>query len=206
MKRFAAFMCLFACVAVAQDRMPPIPADKLTPEQKKAQEMLASTPRGTAGNAGPFVPLLRSPELMNRLQAVGEYLRFKNSIPQELVEMSILTVARFWTQQYEWNAHYPLAVKAGLKTDAANAIAEGRRPAGLSDDEQMVWDFSNELLNNKNVSDATYARVAKRFGEQGVVDLAGLSGYYQTLAIVMSVARTPAQADSAIPTLLPYRR
>jgi len=203
MKRFAAFL-LLSGFALAQDRMPPIPADKLTPDQKKAQELLAATPRGNAGNSGPFVPLLRSPELMNRLQAVGEYLRYKNSIPQELVEMSILMAARFWTQQYEWNAHYPLAVKAGLNPDAAKAIAEGRRPAGLSEDEQMVWDFSNELLNNKYVSDATYARVSKRFGEQGVVDLAGLTGYYQTLAIIMSVAQTPAGASSA-PVLTPYR-
>jgi 4-carboxymuconolactone decarboxylase len=203
MKRFAAFL-LLSGFALSQDRMPPIPADKLTPDQKKAQELLAATPRGNAGNSGPFVPLLRSPELMNRLQAVGEYLRYKNSIPQELVEMSILMAARFWTQQYEWNAHYPLAVKAGLNPDAAKAIAEGRRPAGLSEDEQMVWDFSNELLNNKYVSDATYARVSKRFGEQGVVDLAGLTGYYQTLAIIMSVAQTPAGASSA-PILTPYR-
>lgn len=198
-------MCLAAGAATAQDRMPPIAAGKLSPAQKKAQELLAATPRGNNGNAGPFVPLLRSPELMNRLQAVGAYLRFNNSIPQELVEMSILITARNWTQQYEWNAHYPLALKAGLKAEAANAIGEGRHPAGLSADEEMIWDFDQELLHNKNVSNTTYARVAKRFGEQGVVDLTGLAGYYSTLAMIMSVAQTPAQGNSTAPVLMPFR-
>ena len=201
-----ALITLTAGMAAAQDRMPPIAADKLTPAQKKAQELLAATPRGNAGNAGPFVPLLRSPEFMNRLQAVGEYLRFNNAVPQKLVEMSILMAARLWTQQYEWNAHYPLALKAGLKTEIANAIAEGRRPSGMSDEEEMIWDFNTELLTNKSVSDATYARVVQKFGEQGVVDLTGLTGYYQTLAMVMTVARTPAQATSSAPALMPYRK
>ncbi len=108
--------------------MPPIPADKLTPAQKKAVELLVATPRGAAGPTGPFIPLLRSPELMNRLQAVGEYLRFHNSVPQKLVEMTTIMAARQFAQQYEWDAHYPLALKAGLSADTANAIAAGRRP------------------------------------------------------------------------------
>ena len=194
-------VAVLAISAAAQDRMPPIPADKLTPAQKKSAELLAATPRGAAGAGGPFVPLLRSPELMDRVQAVGEYLRFHNSVPQKLVEMAILMTARQWTQQYEWNAHHPLAVKAGLKADIAAAIAAGSHPDGMADDEDMVYNFVSEMLENHSVSDPTYARVLAKFGERGVVDTAGLVGYYATLAGILNVARSPAQSDSTAPKL-----
>jgi 4-carboxymuconolactone decarboxylase len=190
-----------SAAAWAQDRLPPIPADKLTPAQKKSVELLAATPRGAAGGGGPFVPLLRSPELMNRVQAVGEYLRFNNSLPQKLVEMAILMTARQWTQQYEWNAHHPLALKAGLKPEVALAIASGRHPEGMGDDEEMVYNFVSELLENKSVSDPTYARLLAKFGEQGVIDTTGLVGYYATLAGILNVARAPAQPGSTAPKL-----
>jgi 4-carboxymuconolactone decarboxylase len=204
--RLVVFATLCSGLADAEDRMPPIAADKLSPAQKKARELLAATPRGNAGNAGPFVPLLRSPEFMNRLQAVGDYLRFNNAIPQKLVEMTILMTARLWTQNYEWAAHYPLALKAGLKAEIAGAIAEGRRPSGMSDEEDMIWDFNTELLNNRNISDTTYSRILHKFGEQGVIDLTGITGYYQTLAMVMSVAQTPSQPNANVPALMPYRK
>lgn len=203
---FLAALPLLLVPVLAQDRMPPIASDKLTPEQKKAQELLAATPRGNAGNAGPFVPLLRSPEYMNRLQRVGEYLRFNNSIPQKLVEMTILMAARQWTQQYEWAAHYPLALKAGLKVETAKAIAEGRRPQEMTDEEDMVWNFNIEIWLNKNVSDVTYARVAQKFGERGVIDLTGVTGYYSNLAMIMTVARTAGPENSSAPMLIPYAK
>ena len=206
LRAFAVLSSLCLAPLLAQDRMPPIPADKLTPAQKKSVELLAATPRGAAGAGGPFVPLLRSPELMNRLQAVGEYLRFNNSLPQKLVEMAILMTARQWTQQYEWNAHHPLALKAGLKADVAAAIAAGRHPEGMADYEDMVYNFVSELLQNRSVSDPSYARLLAKFGEQGVVDTAGLIGYYATLAGILNVARSPAQSDSTAPKLAPFPR
>ncbi len=139
-------LLLLPAAALAQDRMPLIPADKLTPAQKKAVELLVATPRGAAGPTGPFIPLLRSPELMNRLQAVGEYLRFHNALPQKLVEMATIMAARQFAQQYEWDAHYPLALKAGLSVDTANAIAAGRRPESLAADEEVAYTFVAELL------------------------------------------------------------
>jgi 4-carboxymuconolactone decarboxylase len=193
-------------VAIAQDRMPPIPADKLTPAQKKAVELLVATPRGAAGPTGPFIPLLRSPELMNRLQAVGEYLRFHNSLPQKLVEMATIMAARQFAQQYEWDAHYPLALKAGLSVDTANAIAAGRRPESLAPDEAVAYTFVAELLQNKSVSDPTYANMTAKFGEQGVIDTTGLVGYYSTLAMILNVARAPGQPGSAAPKLTPFPR
>jgi 4-carboxymuconolactone decarboxylase len=201
LRNLATLVMILSISAWAQDRMPPIPADKLTPAQKKSVELLAATPRGAGGGGGPFVPLLRSPELMNRLQAVGEYLRFNNTLPQKLVEMTILMTARQWTQQYEWNAHHPLALKAGLKPEVALAIAAGRHPEGMADDEDMVYNFVAELLQNKSVSDPSYARVLAKFGEQGVIDTTGVVGYYSTLAGILNVARAPSQPESTAPKL-----
>jgi 4-carboxymuconolactone decarboxylase len=199
---------LFGASTVVADRMPPIPPEKMTAAQKKAAELLDATPRGTSGPRGPFVPLLRSPEFMNRLQNVGAYLRFNNTIPQKLVEMTILMTARQWTQQYEWAMHYPLALKAGVNQDIVNAIAEGRRPMRMAEDEELVWDFNTEIAQTKTVSDATYARAVKKFGEPGVVDLTGVTGYYSTLAMIMAVAKTPPPAPSAeshaVPALVPF--
>jgi 4-carboxymuconolactone decarboxylase len=189
--------------AAAQDRMPPIPADKMTEAQKKAAAELAAGPRG--GFRGPFVPLVRSPELMNRVQKVGEYLRYNNSLPQKLVEMTVLMTARRWTQQFEWNAHYPLALKAGLKKDVAEAIAEGRHPAGLAEDEETAYNFTTELNQNGSVSDPTYARAVGMFKEQGVIDLIAVNGYYSLLGMVMGVARTPL-APGDTPMLKPFPR
>jgi 4-carboxymuconolactone decarboxylase len=194
---------LLSMTAAAQDRMPPIPADKMTEAQKKAAAELAAGPRGAF--RGPFVPLVRSPELMSRVQKVGEYLRYSNSLPQKLVEMTVLMTARRWTQQYEWNAHYPLALKAGLKKDVADAIAEGRHPSGMVEDEEIAYHFTTELNQNGSVSDPTYARAVSTFKEQGVIDLIALNGYYSLLGMVMGVARTPL-APGDTPMLKPFPR
>jgi 4-carboxymuconolactone decarboxylase len=183
---------LFAGAAASgQDRMPPIPKEKLTAAQQKAADELTAGPRGTTGLAGPFVPLLRSPEFMSRLQKTGEYLRFQNAIGPQLVEFVILLTARQWTQQYEYDAHTPLAIKAGIKPEVVAAITDGRRPAGMTEEQDIAYDFCSELRQNQGVSDATYQRAVSRFGERGVVDMTGLVGYYTTLAMIMNVARTP---------------
>jgi 4-carboxymuconolactone decarboxylase len=197
---FVALMtsCLLADPVAAQDRMPPIPADKLTEPQKRAAETFAEG-RGYQIR-GPFVPLIRSPEVMLRAKAISDYLRFKNVLDQRLVEMLILITAREWTQQYVWNSHYPQALKAGLKREIADAIADGRRPAGMAEDEETAYELAVEILRLKRVSDATYGRAVDRFGEQGVIDLLGVVGYYNFLAIVMNTTRTalPANAKEAL--------
>ena len=200
----AFLLLILPAAALAQDRMPPIPADKLSPAQKKAVELLVATPRGAAGPTGPFIPLLRSPELMNRLQAVGGYLRFNSALPQKLVNMIALLTSRHYTQQYEWDGNYPLSLKSGLSADIANAIGDGRRPEGIAGDEELVYNFVTELLQNKSVSDLTYARLVSKFGEQGVVDATAIVGYYSTLAMIMNVARAPGQPDSKAPKLAPF--
>jgi 4-carboxymuconolactone decarboxylase len=183
--------------AEAQDRMPPIPSQKMDDAQRKAAEELIAGRRGAL--AGPFVPLLRSPEFMSRLQKMGEYLRYNSKIGPKLSEFVILVTARQWTQQYEWDVHAPLALKAGLRQEIIDAIREGRRPSGMAEDEEIVYDFLAELRRTQSVSDATYARTVQKFGEQGVVDMVGITGYYSMLAMIMNVARTPLPAGKNPP-------
>jgi 4-carboxymuconolactone decarboxylase len=208
MKNIAAAFVLFSFVvtgdmATAQDRLPPIPPDKMTTEQKKAVEEFVAARNATI--SGPFIPMLRSPEVMTRARAMGDFLRYKSSLPPRLSEFVILMTARQWTQQYEWNTHYDIAIKAGVKAEVAKAIAEGRRPEGLTEDEQILYDFCSELQHNRSVTDATYARMLSKFGETGVIDTAGIVGYYSFLAIMLNTARTPADPSSA-PILTPFPR
>lgn len=172
----------------AQDRMPPIPLDKMNDLQRKYAEEIIKGPRGAL--YGPFIPLIRSPELMDRSQRIGEYLRYKSAIGTKLTEFVIMIVARQWTQQVIWAIHEPIVLKAGVKPEIIQAIADGRRPVGMSEDEEMLYEFCMELHTNKSISDATYDRVQRRFGEQGVIDTLGINGYYTMIAMVMNGTRT----------------
>jgi 4-carboxymuconolactone decarboxylase len=128
---------------------------------------------------------------MSRLQKVGEYIRYQNSLGHKLTEFTILVASRRWTQEFEWDSHYDLALKAGMEPAILAAVRDGRRPTGMSAEEEVVYDFCSELEQNQSVSDATYARALASFGEQGVIDLTGTVGYYTALAMIMNVARTP---------------
>ena len=110
-----------------------------------------------------------------------------------------------WSQNYEWNAHYPLAIDEGLSAELALAIAEGRRPDGMVEEEEILYDFCMELQRNQSVSDATYARAIDRFGEQGVVETVSLVGYYTMISLLLNTARTPLP-DGATPALTPFPR
>ena len=189
-----------AAAEATQDRMPPIPADKMTDAQKKAAEELIAGPRGTL--VGPFIPLLRSPEFMSRLQKAGEYLRFETKLGSNITEFVTLLTARHWTQQFEWDAHEGSAKQAGVKPEIIMAIAEGRRPTGMSADEEILHDFCTELLHHHCVSDATYARALSRFNEKGVIDITGLCGYYSLLGMIMNVSRTPMPPGKTPPLAL----
>lgn len=182
------FVLGFCVLAIAQDRMPNVPLEKMNNQQRKYAEEIIKGPRGAL--YGPFVPLIRSPELMDRAQRMGEYLRYKSAIGNKLSELVILVVARQWTQQVEWYIHEPIAIKVGIKPEVVRAIAEGRRPPGMAEDEEIVYDFCSELHANKSISDAAYDRALARFGEQGVMDMLGINGYYTFLAMIMNGTRT----------------
>lgn len=171
------------------DRMPPLTTDELSDAQKRALADFSDARGYTV--RGPFVPLLRSPELLARARAMGDYLRFRAPLRPALRELAILLTARKWSQPYEWNAHYALALEEGLSPRVADAIGQGRRPDMLSADEAVVYDFCIELLERCAVGDETYARASELLGEGVVVDLVGLVGYYTFLAMILNVARTP---------------
>ena len=163
------------------DRMPEIPADKMTDAQKKAAEEFAAG-RGTPV-FGPFVPLLRSPEVMLRTKAMGDYLRFRSVLPPKVSEYAILITARHWSNEYEWAVHFPIAEKAGVNPDLLSMLAEGRQVKGVYETDQLTYEFCTELLTNKCVSDTTYHWAVIKIGEQGVIDLTALVGYYSLLAL-----------------------
>jgi 4-carboxymuconolactone decarboxylase len=189
--------------ARAQDRMPPLAADALTPAQRQAVADFKAA--RAADISGPFVPLLRSPEVLTRARAMGDYLRYKSALPPRLSEFVILLTARRWTQQYEWNAHRGLALQGGLGADIVQAVAEGRRPDRMAADEDAVYTLCDELQRNQSVSDPTYARAVSALGEQGVIDALGIMGYYTMLAMVLNTARTPLP-DGARAALVPLPR
>jgi 4-carboxymuconolactone decarboxylase len=171
------------------DRLPPLPDSELDQAQRDAKAAIINGPRGVF--EGPFIPLLRSPELMGRLEKVGEYLRFGSRLSPRIRELAILIVARDYNEQTEWGIHHPIALKTGLPAATIDAIAEGRRPATFAEDEQAAWDFLLELRLHHAVSDATYAGAKSHFGESGIIDLTAIAGYYALLAQVLNVAQTP---------------
>jgi 4-carboxymuconolactone decarboxylase len=189
----AGALAIAALAAAAEDRLPTIPPASYTPEQKQAAvdfEAARKTPV-----FGPFEPLMHSPQVMSQARAMGDYLRYKSAIGTTLSELAILVTAREWSQDYEWTVHYPIALKAGIKAEIADAVGDGRRPAGMRDDEEIVYEFTTELLRTKRVSDRTFARADKRFGKQGVVDLTGIAGYYTLLAMELNVAQDAGSKD-----------
>lgn len=177
------------------NRFPVIPDDKQTPEQKAMVQAITSGPRG-GGLRGPFNALMRSPDVGNRVQHVGGYVRFSSCIGSKLTELGIILVARKWTAQYEWYAHRAIAEKAGLKPAICDAIAQGQLPAGMDADETIVYNFAKELLDTTVVSDATYNAMTARFGEPGVVDLICALGYYSLVSMVLNVAEVPLPPDA----------
>jgi len=180
-----ALVCLLAPAVAAQDRMPPIPKDKWSPELQKV-----TSTRGAL--VGPWIPLSRTPEVMALMMDMRTHVAQRSLLSNALTEMAILIAAREWTQQFEWNAHEPAAVKAGLKSEIISAIREGRRPRQMSEQEEALYDLCTELQRSRSVSDATYERAVKAMGgEDKVVEAVTLEGYYSLLAMVMNTARTP---------------
>jgi 4-carboxymuconolactone decarboxylase len=202
--RLMVIAALVSCAPLrAQDRMPPIPADNMTEAQKKAAAEFAAV-RNSAPT-GPFGVLLRVPELMDLGFGWRQHVQFRSALDQRQTEFVILMTARHWTQQYEWNAHYPAAIKAGLKPETITAVAEGRRPEQMTDDETILYDLCTELQRHHSVSDATYARALAKLGEAGIVEATSMAGYYTLLAMVMNTARTPLPAGAKPPlTAFPY--
>jgi 4-carboxymuconolactone decarboxylase len=195
----AVLVLLVAANAGAQDRMPPIPKDRMTADQQKAV-----AERGNL--TGPWVPLLRSPEVLRLMMDMRSHVASRSLLNPQLTEIPILISAREWTQQYEWNAHEAIATKAGLKPEIIGAIKEGRRPAQMSEEEESIYDLCVELQRTRGVSDVTYSRALRVLGgEEKIVEVVALQGYYALLAMVMNTART-ALPPGRTPPLAPFPR
>ena len=179
-------------VQLVGDRFKPLKWDEMTPAQKTMMEHLVSGERRGAG--GPFNVLLRSPEMGDLAQQFGASMRFHSTLPKKLNEMAIIMTARYWTAQYEWNAHRTAAAQAGLNESIIQAIATGKRPASMDADETVVYNFATELLNTMQVSDAGFKAAVGKFGERGVVDLISVMGYYQLVSMLLNVDRYPLPA------------
>lgn len=199
MLRLTTLCVLFAgsAVALTGERFAEIPLDKMTPAQRTVADAIMSGPRGRM--SGPFNAWLRSPVLADRLQKVGEYVRFDTSLDKRLNEMAILMTAQHWGSQYEWYAHAPLAAKAGLDPQVITAIGAGRKPEGMKDDEAIVWEFTTQLRRDHGVDDATYARAIEKFGENGVIDLVAVNGYYDVVSMTLNVAHVAPPKEAELP-------
>ena len=171
------------------DRFRPLTYDEMTPAQRTMIEHVLAGPRGSLD--GPFNVQLRSPEMGDLGQQFGAATRFATTVPRKLYELAIIVTARHWTAQFEWTAHRRGAVQAGISPAVADAIAQGRRPAALPPDEEVVYNFATELLETKQVSDATFDAAKKLLGERGVVELINVMGWYGTVSMFLNVDRYP---------------
>jgi 4-carboxymuconolactone decarboxylase len=179
------------------DRFAPLTAEELTTEQRTmVQELLAG--KRTSLN-GPFNVLLRSPEMGNHAQKLGEYVRFKTSVPRRLNEMAILMTARLWSSQYEWYAHEKLALDAGLSREVVDSIHSGERPSLMRADEAVVYDFCTELRERRRVGDRNFKAAVELLGEKGVVDLIANLAYYDLVSMALNVDRYPLPAGASLP-------
>lgn len=188
-------------IVSAQDRMPPIPADEMTEAQKEVAAKYEAE-RGSTIGTGPWAPLLRTPEILRLMLDMRSHVRDRTLLGSRLSEFAMLIAAREWTQQYVWNAHRPAAVRAGLNPEIIAALAAGRRPEQMAEDEEILYDLCMELHRNKSVSDATYARALAACKEEGIIEAVAIEGYYALIAMVMNTTRTPLREGVAPPLVM----
>jgi 4-carboxymuconolactone decarboxylase len=181
-------------------RFKPLSYDTMTLAQKTLVDDILSGPRTSLD--GPFNVLLRSPEMGDLAQKFGAQMRYHSSLPPRLNEFVILITARFWTAQFEWQAHHKNALAAGLSPAIIEALAAGKRPGSMQPDEAAVYDFCTEVLSAKQASDAVFQAAVEKFGERGVVDMLGVMGYYQFVSMLLNVDRYPLP-DGTKPELKP---
>ena len=206
MKRLLTFITIAASLALAPSvradeitRFLPMKTEQLNPEQKKWADMISAPPRNAKFVNPPYRAYITNPDLASRLSALSDYLRWNTSLPPRLSELAILITARQWTAQYEWYAHYPLALKGGLDPKIADAIAEGKRPDGMKEDETALYDLASELYRDKKVSDPVYKAALGQFGERGIMDIIGIIGYYDLVSMTLITMQAGMPDDKVKP-------
>ena len=206
MKKLLAAIWMAALVVSVQavraediTRFAPLKADELSPSQKAWADMIAAPPRNAKFGSPPYRAYIRNPDLAPRLSALSEYLRWNTTLAPRLSEFAILITARQWTAQYEWFAHYPLALKAGLDPKILGDLSAGRRPDNMRDDEAALYDLATALYRDKKVTDPVYKAAVDRFGERGVMDIIGIIGYYDLVSMTLITMQAGAPNDSVPP-------
>jgi 4-carboxymuconolactone decarboxylase len=180
-------------------RFAPLKVEELTPPQKAWADMIAAPPRNAKFTAPPYRAYIRNPDLAPKLSALSEYLRWNTSLSPRLSELAILITAREWTAQYEWFAHFPLALKGGLDPKVAEAIAAGKRPDSMKDDEAALYDLATALYRDRKVTDAVYKAALDKFGERGIMDIIGIIGYYDLVSMTLITMQAGPPNDSVKP-------
>jgi 4-carboxymuconolactone decarboxylase len=178
-------------------RLSELTPETMNAEQKEAYDAIASGPRG--GVRGPFAALLHNPTIANQVQQVGAALRYNGVLSGNLREIAILVTGRFWTAQYEWYAHAKIALEEGVGDNVVDAIAQRRRPSFTKSDEAAVYEFATELHEKQNVSDNTFEWAKEQLGEDGVVELTAICGYYGLVSMVLNTFQIPLPDGEAPP-------
>ncbi|WP_116138220.1 carboxymuconolactone decarboxylase family protein [Trinickia diaoshuihuensis] len=178
-------------------RLPPFDRAAATPAQLAVLDEILSGPRGNL--AGPFLAWIASPELAERAQRLGAFCRYQTGLPLRLSELAILVTAAQWRAQAEWQIHYPIALEAGLPSDVAKALLEGRRPDFADADDALIYDFATELYDAKRVTDTTFDKAVQRFGHETTVNLVGLLGYYALVSMTLNVFGMRVDGDAPLP-------
>lgn len=178
-------------------RLPELDPAKFSPEQKKVHEAILAGPRGKV--VGPLKVWLKNPGLAEHAQALGAYARFNSSLPPRLSELAICVTGAFWKANFEWFAHAPMAINAGIDPAAIEAIRTGATPKLVKSDEQAIYDFAIELITKRRVSDATFERAKKELGETSVIDLVGIIGYYSLVSVTLNAFEIPLPDGEKLP-------
>jgi 4-carboxymuconolactone decarboxylase len=186
-------------------RFKPLQLSDLSERQRKILDDIREGPRGANNAAIPEAPtglfgvMIRAPGLADPAQQVGAYLRYGSSLEMRISEFAIIITARYWNSPKVWTAHCKQALKAGLDRKIAEELAQGRKPSAMKEDEAVAYRYCTELHQNKGVVDETFQVTMRQFGEQGVVDLTGVAGYYTLAAMMHNINDAPFPAGSALP-------
>jgi 4-carboxymuconolactone decarboxylase len=178
----------------------------MTERQRQLRDAIRTGPRGKLVMEGPFAAFLHAPDYGDLAQQLGAFVRFRTTLPPRLSEFAILITARFWKAQYEWFAHVPHALRAGIPEATIHDLHAGRRPKTASADQGAIYDFVTELYRTRRVSDATYRRVNKLLGDGGTVELTGILGYYALISMTLNVFRMNIPEGEPLPFPEPPRR
>jgi len=187
-------------------RLKALTDEQMSAEQRSLRDEILSGPRGNFTFGGPFAVWLNAPAFGQKAQQLGAFCRYKTSLPPRLSEFAIIVIGRIWRAQYEWEAHAPIAERAGVSAETIKDVKAGRRPRNAPGDELAIYDFIRQLHRDRRVSDAAYGEVQGILGDAGTVELVGLLGYYTLISMTLNVFQVPTESDKGMPFREPLPR